>query len=99
MKDQVYQVDENGFLVEIYVVDFNEDGTPVKELEANIVSVRPPDGLYRARWTGIEWVEDKTTQEFEEEEAISNLNPSQEDIEKAEFDLKVITTLLEVELI
>lgn len=96
MKDQVYQVDENGFLVEIYVVDFNEDGTPVEELAEDIVTVRPPDGLYRAKWTGTEWVEDKTQEEFDYEESINALNPTQQEIDNAEFEIRVINILAEV---
>lgn len=99
MRDQVYQIDENGFLTNIYVVDFNEDGSPLDELPSNFITLRPPDGLYRARWTGVEWVEDKTPEEFEYDRMVESLNPTQEDITNALFEIKVLNTLLEVGLI
>ena len=33
---------------------------------SNIITIRPPDGLYRAKWTGLEWVEDMTQEEINE---------------------------------
>jgi hypothetical protein len=66
VKKQVYEIDEYGFLKEIYVAEFDKEGNPKADLSANIVTVDPPNGLYRAKWTGTEWAEDMTQEEIEE---------------------------------
>jgi len=44
----------------------------------------------------IKW---KTKTEIEDEKLIENMMPTQEEIEQAEFEIKVLTLLSEVELI
>lgn len=99
MKKQVYEIDDNGFVVEIYVAEFDDDGNPIEDLAENIITFDPPDGLYRPKWTGTEWVEDKSRAKFEEDEFLNSLLPSASEIENAEFEIKVLNTLMEVGLI
>lgn len=58
MKKQVYEIDVNGYLKEIHLAEFDGNGNLLEELAANIITIDPPQGLYRARWAGTEWVED-----------------------------------------
>jgi hypothetical protein len=58
MKKQVYEIDDNGYLKEIHVI---EEGD-----KTNHITVHPPQGLYRAKWTGTEWVEDMSQAEIDE---------------------------------
>ena len=58
MIKQVYEIDENGYIKEIYVAEFDEQDKCVEELEENVIVVTKPDGLYRAKWTGTEWIDD-----------------------------------------
>lgn len=64
MLKQVYRINENGFLTEIYVKEFDENGNCIEELGKDIVTVDPPNGLYRAKWTGTEWVSTTTEEEY-----------------------------------
>lgn len=66
MRKPIYEIDENGFVVEIYVANFDEDGNPVEELAGEMILVLQPDGLYHPKWTGEEWVEGATQDEIEE---------------------------------
>lgn len=65
MDKEVFEIDENGYIKEIYVVEFNEEGSPIEELASNIVATQPPQGLYRARWAGTEWVGDMVQEEID----------------------------------
>lgn len=48
---QVYRFDANGIYVEPVMV---EDG---QEAPADTTDVRPADGMFEAKWNGIEWLE------------------------------------------
>lgn len=64
MLKEVYEIDENGFIFEIYVKDLNEEDNHLEELAKNIITIQPPNGLYRAKWTGTEWVEGMSQDEI-----------------------------------
>jgi len=66
MLKQIYRIDEFGYLKEIYVKDFGEDGNCVEEIAENIITVDPPQGLYKLKWTGTEWIEGLTQEEINE---------------------------------
>lgn len=66
MKKQIYEVDKSGHIKEIHLKEFNENGECIDELAENMIQIRPPNGLYRPRLIGIEWVEDMTQEEIEE---------------------------------
>lgn len=57
MLKQVYDVDSNGYIKNIYVEE--SDST-------RYIKVDPPNGLYRPRWNGTEWVEDMEQSEIDE---------------------------------
>ena len=64
MLKQVYEIDELGYIKEIKLADFDEQGNCLEELAENIITIDIPQGLYRAKWTGIEWVEDMSQEEI-----------------------------------
>jgi hypothetical protein len=65
MKKQVYEINEKGMLIKILIAEIDGNGNPLEDLGENIVITDPPNGLYRAKWTGTEWVEDITQEEIE----------------------------------
>lgn len=65
LKKQVYEVDSDGFLTEIYVADVDGDGNIQDEDKKNCISVDPPHGLYKPKWGGSEWVEGATEEEIQ----------------------------------
>lgn len=60
MEKQVYKVDMGGFFIEPIVIE------DIAEMSSDCVAEQPPNGLYRAKWTGTEWVEDMTQEEIDE---------------------------------
>lgn len=65
MLKEVFKIDENGYRVEKYVVEFDEEGHPIELLADNIITDSPSDGLYRARRVGTEWIEDMPQEEID----------------------------------
>ncbi|GED16404.1 hypothetical protein [Aneurinibacillus migulanus] len=58
---QVHRVDKDGFYMEPVLIEQND----VIEDE-NIVTIDPPEGLYKPRWLDGEWLEGLTSEEIEE---------------------------------
>ncbi len=59
MRKPVYEIDEKGYIKEIYVE--NTENTSM-----NLIITDPQDGLYRPKWTGTEWIEDMSQEEIDE---------------------------------
>ncbi len=64
MLKQVYKIDTEGFLIEPLIKNFYEDGNCTEELPDDIITVDPPNGLYRPKWTGTEWISSMTEAEY-----------------------------------
>lgn len=58
MKKQVYEINEEGLLQGIHVTQFDDEGNPVEDLPSNVITLDIPQGLYRPKWNGTEWLED-----------------------------------------
>lgn len=82
MLKQVYKIDGSGYIEEIHVAKFDEEGKCTEELAEDIITIDPPQGLYKAKWTGVEWIEDMTQEEIE---AINNQPRELTDIEKLQI--------------
>lgn len=80
LKKQVYEVDSDGFLIEIYVADVDGDGNIQDEDKKNCISVDPPHGLYKPKWSGSEWIEGATQEEIDELTKQQPVLPSQTEI-------------------
>ncbi|MDC6267720.1 hypothetical protein [Lysinibacillus fusiformis] len=76
-------IDDDGFVVKVMVVERN------KEYPSNIIKVRPPHGLYRARWVNGEWVEDATQNEIDEKNNIPKQPTPEERISRLEDALLI----------
>lgn len=59
MEILAYRVDENGYIVDTLVVDKDS------KVDKDIIILDKPDGLHRAKWTGVEWVEDMSQEEID----------------------------------
>ena len=78
MKKQVYEIDSNNFIKEIYIAEFDEQGNPLETLPINFIVINPTDGLYRAKWNGITWLEDMSQVDID---ALNNTPQPDPDIE------------------
>jgi hypothetical protein len=61
---QYYKFDKNGYYIEPVIADYGNVTNPMPD---DVTEVRPPDGLYRAKWTGTEWVETSPMPEHDPE--------------------------------
>lgn len=99
MKKQVYEIDEKGYLKEIYVSEFDENNEILDEDKQHMISATMPHGLSKPKWTGTEWNEGKTQAEFDEEEYVQSLIPSASEVADAEFEIRTLDTLMKVGLL
>lgn len=86
-------------LIDADVVDVieNGDGTfSYDEVPNTYVVLKPLGRLFRPMLVDGKVVEGKTEDEFLEEEYLASLVPSQEEAQKAEFEIKVLTLLEEM---
>lgn len=91
-----YMVDDNGFILEVIVVDISET------IPNNVVIDNIENYYHTPRWDGTVWVEGETAEEKAEREAqqmLESLKPSQNEIEDAELEIKMITMLTEMGVI
>ena len=92
MKRKVYEIDEFGFLKEIYVANVDINGNILDEDKVNFIATDPQHGLFKARWNGAQWIEGATQEEIEE---LTRVEPSpQTEIEL----LKQENTLLKAQV-
>ena len=80
---QLWIINEHGYKVKPIKVDLDGEGNPLVDLE-NLVPAPCPDGLYRAKWNGTEWVEDMTQGGIDELYKKPPSDPSEIDIIKAQ---------------
>lgn len=59
MKKEVFKIDQNGYIMERYVAEFDNEDNLVVELEENIITI-PPPSFYKPKWNGTEWIEEGT---------------------------------------
>lgn len=91
-----YIINEEGFVINTKVFDIDD------ELDETVVKTFIPNGINKARWNGSEWVEGETANQKAEREAqqmLESLKPSQNEIEDAELEIKMITMLTEMGVI
>ena len=74
---QYYKIDNEGYLIEIIVAEESPEG---------YISLDPINGLYKPKWTGTEWINGITKEEYEAE--LNNENePSELDLLKEQVAL------------
>lgn len=92
MTIQAFEIDSQGFILEIYVVDSEE--------ETELITVQPPNGLYRPKWTGTEWTEGLSKEKLDEieyQQYLDSLRPSREQIKNAQLELVILNLLIDME--
>ncbi|MEL7646972.1 MAG: hypothetical protein AAGU76_02710 [Sedimentibacter sp.] len=95
MLKQVYDIDEFGYLKEIKVAEFDEQGNCLDEHAENIITTDIPQGLYRKKWTGTEWIEDMPQEEID---ALNNQPKEPTENEQLRADVDYIAIMTGVEL-
>lgn len=93
LKIQAFEIDELGFLLEIYVIDSEE--------ETELITTKPPNGLYKAKWTGLDWIEGLPQEELDEieyQQYLDSLKPSDEEIKNAQLELVILNLLIDMEV-
>ena len=100
IKKQVYELDASNYIKEIKVAEFDEEGNCLEELASDVITVSPPQGLYRARWTEIEWVEDMSQVDIDALNNIPTL-PTETEILQAKISEleEVIDTIIGVDTV
>ena len=103
MLKQIFILDDSGFIKDFLSIEVDQEGIPLVEPPHRYVDgLLPQDDrgyqlpFWRPRWTGTEWVEDKTQLEFEEDAYVQSLIPSDTEIADAEFEIKTLNILMEV---
>ena len=71
MIKQVSKIDSEGFFVEPVIIDENDSLPP------DLIAIPIPEGFYKPRWDGTQWVEGMTQEEADV------LKKRQEDMNKA----------------
>lgn len=102
MKKHVYEIDERGFLKEVYLADVDSEGNILDEDKQGFITVDYPSGLWKRKWDGTEWIKGETEEEKAEREAqqlLESLKPTPSQIADAEIEIKILTTLTELGVI
>ncbi|MFE1631036.1 hypothetical protein ACFLFF_30340 [Brevibacillus reuszeri] len=67
MYGQVYRIDQDGFFVEAVLVtveDIRNHENGILPFENDIVLEPPPQGIYKLKWSGVQWIEDRPEEEI-----------------------------------
>lgn len=101
IESYVAEFDEEGNMSEVKVPVLDDEGNPVKDDEGNVIErvvenlipITMPHGLYRAKWTGEQWVEGATQEEIDEMTKHEPSPPTENEQRLADLEL-IITELL-----
>lgn len=64
-KREVFKIDNNGYITNVFHAIFDKDNVCLDDLSEGVITTQP-QSLYRARWSGVEWVEDMSQEEIDE---------------------------------
>mgnify|MGYP001459846978 CR=1 FL=1 len=84
MKKEVFKINDHGYIIEKQIANFDKEGECLDELQDDIITIQPPNGLYRAKWTGSKWIEDMTQKEIDELNNKPNVPTEKERIDMLE---------------
>lgn len=99
----VYEIDNQGFIIERRVGEFVEEVLVTDFDGRNIITSDLPYPLefFKPKWNGVEWVEGEPEEEKanrDAQQALMVLQPTAEELANAEFEIKVIKLLSELEV-
>lgn len=99
------EVNTEGFIVDNHVANVDEEGNILDEEKQSFI-LRPVEGLllYKPRYNFDKelWEEGITEQELadlEEQARLASLIPTTEQIQESELEIKILTLLVEMEVI
>ena len=97
----IYAIDKQGFMTYETVEIGYRDDVPAGYVDIPLPTDKNGNQLpfWEPKWTGTEWVEGKSIEEFEEEAMLELLSPTPKEVSEAELEIKILNTLMEVELI
>lgn len=98
----VYELHANGRIKERHSAELDEDGNILDEDKQGFITEQEPRYVHQPSWNGVEWVESETQEEREIreiEEALEALNPTPEEIADSELEIKMLTLLMELEMV
>ena len=102
MQKHIYQVNSDGFIEEVFLGEFDDEGQLIDPVGEYVTTDLPqPLPFYRPKWNGTKWIEGATKEELEkhkEQQLLENLQPSVEEILNADLEIRIITMLLEMEV-
>ncbi|MFJ7646940.1 hypothetical protein ACIQ1H_05300 [Lysinibacillus sp. NPDC097279] len=103
MHKQIYKVNNGGFIEEVFLGEFDENGQLIDPIGEYVTTDLPqPLLFYQPKWDDTQWVEGATEEELvkhKEQQLLDNLKPSVEEITDADLEIKILTILLEMEVI
>lgn len=103
MQKHIYQLNSDGFIEEVFLGEFDDEGQLIDPVGEYVTTDLPqPLPFYRPKWNGSKWIEGATKEELEkhkEQQLLENLQPSVEEILDADLEIKILTMLLEMEVI
>lgn len=107
---EIYEVDVDGFIVNNYV-GYVKDGTVVSyfdevgivdKIEKEFITKEIYGRFHRAKWSNGEWIEGESQEakeERESQELLESMKPLPEDLLDSDLEIKIITLLMEMEVI
>lgn len=67
MKKHIYEIDKKGYISEVYLGEFDENGNLISHTgEFITVGLPQPLLFYRPKWIGTKWIEGATQEEIDE---------------------------------
>lgn len=90
-----YEIDSNGYIVDNYLIDGD---VPIPDGSIT-VQLPQPMPFHRPKWNGTEWGEGKPQEEIDFEQLLNSLQPTQQKLNAADLEIKILTLLLEMEVI
>jgi len=87
MKKEVYKINDDGYVIDKYVVNCDSEGNVIDKLLPNTITKSIPDGLFLAKWNGESWVEGMSKDEIN---AIRNAPKEPTELEKQQEIINIV---------
>lgn len=77
-----YEVDYDGFVIEIYTAIIDEEYNILEEGKKHLIVIPPSRRFYKMKWTGSEWIEGATQEEIDEINKVEPQPPTEMELLK-----------------
>lgn len=92
MRKQIYEINEKGFIIEIYVGTFDDNGKLLNPLGDFVTTDLPqPLTFYKPKWNGTKWVEGAKQEEIDE---LTKVEPSPPTTEQRVDELESVVNMI-----